>query len=263
MLPVFGSVLGANGLFRAIDPLFANYTVGFSSGFASASKWTRVNNALSYVTPTFSGVTGYAMYSFQTDTTTDPNQVEGKSSADRYASLALRYQNASLEGILVADTTLYSNQRQGNKKHSDDGFTITAGGNYKFDSGLKFVTFYQYFQDQELSTAQRGGVAADGINSFTGGDGYGFVDGWGASFGVYYPVAGGTLKGQIAYRDMDNQNDVDFTRWTVAAGYDYSLSKRTAVYAMAGYSQEKLEQAKKESATPNGYQLVIGTVHRF
>ena len=263
VLPVFGSVLGANGLFRAIDPLFANYTVGFSSGFASASKWTRVNNAVSYVTPTFAGVTGYAMYSFQTDTTDDKNQVEGKSSADRYASLALRYQNASLEGILVADTTLYSNQRQGEKKHSDDGFTITVGGNYKFDSGLKFVTFYQYFQDQELNTAQRGGVAADGINSFTGNKGYGFVDGWGASFGVHYPVAGGTLKGQIAYRDMDNQNDVDFTRWTVAAGYDYSLSKRTAVYAMAGYSQEKLEQANKESATPNGYQIVIGTVHRF
>ncbi|WP_423837978.1 porin, partial [Sutterella wadsworthensis] len=263
VLPIFGSVLGANGLFRAIDPLFANYTVGFGSGFATASKLTRVNNALSYVTPTFSGVTGYAMYSFQTDTTDDKNQVEGKSSADRYASLALRYQNASLEGILVADTTLYSNQRQGEKKHSDDGFTITVGGNYKFDSGLKFVTFYQYFQDQELNTAQRGGVAADGINSFTGNKGYGFVDGWGASFGVHYPVAGGTLKGQIAYRDMDNQHDVDFTRWTVAAGYDYSLSKRTAVYAMAGYSQEKLEQANKESATPNGYQIVFGTVHRF
>ena len=247
VLPIFGSVLGANGLFRAIDPLFANYTVGFGSGFATASKLTRVNNALSYVTPTFSGVTGYALDSFHTDTTDDKNQVEGKSSADRYASLALRYQNASLEGILVADTTLYSNQRQGEKKHSDDGFTITVGGNYKFDSGLKFVTFYQYFQDQELNTAQRGGVAADGINSFTGNKGYGFVDGWGASFGVHYPVAGGTLKGQIAYRDMDNQNDVDFTRWTVAAGYDYSLSKRTAVYAMAGYSQEKLEQANPRS----------------
>lgn len=165
VLPIFGSVLGANGLFRAIDPLFANYTVGFGSGFATASKLTRVNNALSYVTPTFSGVTGYAMYSFQTDTTDDKNQVEGKSSADRYASLALRYQNASLEGILVADTTLYSNQRQGEKKHSDDGFTITVGGNYKFDSGLKFVTFYQYFQDQELNTAQRGGVAATALTA--------------------------------------------------------------------------------------------------
>lgn len=111
VLPVFGSVLGANGLFRAIDPLFANYTVGFSSGFASASKWTRVNNAVSYVTPTFAGVTGYAMYSFQTDVVgSDSKQVEGKSSADRYASLALRYQNASLEGILVADTTLYGSE---------------------------------------------------------------------------------------------------------------------------------------------------------
>ena len=61
VLPVFGSVLGANGLFRAIDPLFANYTVGFSSGFASASNWTRINNAVRLLTPTFAGFDGSAM----------------------------------------------------------------------------------------------------------------------------------------------------------------------------------------------------------
>ena len=32
---------------------------------------------------------------------------------------------------------------------------------------------------------------------------------------------------------------------------------------MAGYSQEKLEKTGQESATPNGYQIVFGTVHRF
>lgn len=57
-MPVFGSVLGENGLFRAIDPLFANYTQGLGSGFASASIWTRVDNAFAYRTPTFGGLTG-------------------------------------------------------------------------------------------------------------------------------------------------------------------------------------------------------------
>ena len=52
VLPLFGSVLGADGLFRAIDPIFANYTVGFGSGHVTASNWTRVDNAVSYVSPT-------------------------------------------------------------------------------------------------------------------------------------------------------------------------------------------------------------------
>ena len=63
-LPIFGSVLGANGLFRAIDPLFANYTSAFGSGAATASMWTRTDNSFSYRTPTYAGLTGYAMYSF-------------------------------------------------------------------------------------------------------------------------------------------------------------------------------------------------------
>ena len=94
--------------------------------------------------------------------------------------------------------------------------------------------------------------------------GYGFVDGWGASLGVNYPLAGGVIKGQLSYRDMDNDADVDFTRLSVAAGYDYPVSKRTALYVMAGYSQEKVEDNKaKTDATPNGYELTAGIVHRF
>ena len=108
LMPIFGSVLGANGLFRAIDPLFANYTVGFGSGHATASMWTRVDNAVSYRTPTFAGLTGYAMYSFKNDSVgASKTGEESKAESDRYASLALRYLNSNFEAILVADTTLY------------------------------------------------------------------------------------------------------------------------------------------------------------
>ena len=64
-MPVFGSTLGANGLFRAIDPVNANQTNAFGSGAATASSWLRADNAVSYKTPTFAGLTGYAMYSFK------------------------------------------------------------------------------------------------------------------------------------------------------------------------------------------------------
>lgn len=271
-MPLFGSVLGADGLFRAIDPLFANYTFAFGSGSVTASDWTRVDNAISYVTPTFAGLTGYAMYSFKNDGTTDAE--ESKAESNRYASLALRYQNGGLEAVLVTDMTMYGSVD--NPDHEtedvDNGFTVTLGGNYEFSNGFKLIAFAQYFKDQWLNTNARAGVTLDGVNWITakqgnienGSDGYGFVDGYGLSLGANYPLGGGTIKGQVAYRDMDNTKDVDFSRWFVALGYDYPLSKRTSLFAMTGFTQEKVENNRtNKEATPYGFEFTAGILHRF
>lgn len=271
-MPLFGSVLGADGLFRAIDPLFANYTFAFGSGSVTASDWTRVDNAISYVTPTFAGLTGYAMYSFKNDGTTDAE--ESKAESNRYASLALRYQNGGLEAVLVADMTMYGSVD--NPDHEtedvDNGFTVTLGGNYEFSNGFKLIAFAQYFKDQWLNTNARAGVTLDGVNWITakegnienGSNGYGFVDGYGLSLGANYPLGGGTIKGQVAYRDMDNTDDVDFNRWFVALGYDYPLSKRTSLFAMTGFTQEKVENNRtNDEATPYGFEFTAGILHRF
>lgn len=264
LIPIFGSVLGANGLFRALDPVTANYTVGFGSGFATASSMTRVDNAISYKTPTFAGFTGYAMYSFKVNGKDGAGQ-EGDGSTDRYASLAVRYQQGPLEAVLIADQTRYGNDHNDQYRGFDDGSTVTFGGNYTLDNGLKLIAFGQWFDSMILSTVARAGVAYDGITELLGDAGYGQVDGYGLSFGVNFPLAGGVAKASVNYRDMDNTDNVDFTRWTVAGGYDYPLSKRTTVYAMGGYSQEKVElnDAKNTEATPGGYQLVLGLLHRF
>lgn len=281
-MPLFGSVLGADGLFRAIDPLFANYTVAFGSGSVTGSDWTRVDNAISYVTPTFAGFTAYAMYSFKNDskkTSTINGETltgeESKAESDRYASLALRYQNGALEAVLVADMTMYGSidtyDHEKPEYDVDNGFTVTLGGNYEFSNGLKLIAFGQYFKDQWLNTSARAGVTLDGVKWATSnnsdltkadGEGYGFVDGYGLSLGANYPLGGGTIKGQIAYRDMDNTKDVDFNRWFVALGYDYPMSKRTSFFAMTGYTQEKVESATRE-ATPSGYEFTAGILHRF
>lgn len=267
-MPLFGSVLGADGLFRAIDPLFANYTFAFGSGSVTASDWTRVDNAISYVTPTFAGLTGYAMYSFKNDGTTDAE--ESKAESDRYASLALRYQNGSLEAVLVTDMTMYGSvdKKEHEEAGADNGFTVTLGGNYEFSNGFKLIAFAQYFKDQWLNTNARAGVTFDGVDYITGKKGYGFVDGYGVSLGANYPLGGGTIKGQIAYRDMDNTNDVDFNRWFVALGYDYPLSKRTSLFAMTGFTQEKVENNRATTnndseATPYGFEFTAGILHRF
>ena len=120
LMPVFGSTLGADGLFRAIDPLFANYTKAFGSGHVTASSWTRVDNALSYVTPTVADFTGYAMYSFKNDSSKGGVEGHGGES-DRYASLAARYKAGALEAVLVTDTTMYGTYRTGTAASKDDG----------------------------------------------------------------------------------------------------------------------------------------------
>ncbi|MDL2060320.1 porin [Mesosutterella sp. AGMB02718] len=258
-LPIFGSVLGANGLFRAIDPIFANYTSGLGSGFATASSWTRVDNALSYRSPTFAGFTGYAMYSFKNDAKVNTAYAENKAAVDRYGSLAVRYKGDNLEAVLVADTTLWGNATYG---HADDGWTVTLGGNYKFSNGLKLIAFGQYFDKMFHNANARAGVVRSGLMAFTNNAGYGQVDGWGASLGVNYPLFGGTVKFAVNYRDMDNQTGYDFNRWTVAGAYDYELSKRTSLYALAGFSQEKIKK-NGESVKPNGCQATVGLLHRF
>lgn len=271
-MPVFGSVLGPNGLFRAIDPITANYTSALGSGYATASMWTRVDNAIAYRTPTYAGFTGYMMHSFKMDDKAqDTNeQIEGKASADRYTSLALRYQAGALEGILVGDVTDWGNKLGANQKNRDDGYTMTIGGNYTFDGGLKVLAFYQYFDTMKLNANARGGVAKDGIMDIMQSStdplvrniGYGYVDGWGMGVGVNYPVFGGTARFAVNHRQMDNEENVDFTRTTVGVTYDYPLSKSTWTYVMGGYSQEKVE-TKTEDRTPKGYQLSVGLVHKF
>ena len=267
--PVFGSTLGQHGLFRAIDPLFANYTEAFGSGHASASMWTRVDNAISYVTPNWAGFNFYGMYSFENDSTKpyDRNADEGSSGVDRYASLAARYQQGALEMVAVYDTTMYGNDRSTAPKYDDNGQTFTFGGNYTFGNGLKVLAFGQWFKDQELN---RAGVMSSALSAHKLGtgpaNGYGFVDGYGVSLGVNYPIGGGVAKAQVAYRDMENQDNTEFNRWTIAAAYDYPLSKRTAVYAMTGYTQESMEgtvDSKKVDADPSGYEFTVGMVHRF
>ena len=270
--PVFGSTLGQHGLFRAIDPLFANYTEAFGSGHASASMWTRVDNAISYVTPNWAGFNFYGMYSFQNDSTKayrdGTTHNEGSAEVDRYAALAARYQQGALEMVAVYDTTMYGNDRTLETKYDDNGQTFTFGGNYTFAGGLKVLAFGQWFKDQELNRAGVMSTALKALDIGTGSaNGYGFVDGYGLSLGVNYPIGGGVAKAQVAYRDMENQDDTEFKRWTIAAAYDYPLSKRTAVYAMTGYTQESMEtsshNATKVDADPSGYEFTVGMVHRF
>lgn len=55
------------------------------------------------------------------------------------------------------------------------------------------------------------------------------------------------------------------TRYTFAVGYEYPLSKRTKVYADAGYFKDKFEFGHDvvTDRDPEGYQAAVGLVHYF
>lgn len=94
---------------------------------------------------------------------------------------------------------------------------------------------FEYFQ-HAAAVGQRF-VAADGINKngYNFGDAANGADGYGIALGVSAPVLGGTAKAHVGYMDAEGSDDSaqDVTRWNVAVGYDYALSKRTSLYTAA------------------------------
>lgn len=65
---------------------------------------------------------------------------------------------------------------------------------------------------------------------------------------------------------LNNVFDNDIKAWALSAGYTYDLSKRTSLYAGAGYTYKELKTSivgtgfKGKSQT---YQLMTGLVHKF
>lgn len=229
--------------------LLGNTSVfGNCYGLASAkgstgSSWGRYDNTLAYVTPSYSGVQASVMYSMKADDVKGSG-TENKANTDRYAAFGLKYAGGPLTLVLAADYTI--------KGHApgvdvDDAFTITAGGNYKFDGATVYAKA-NYFKD---ATAY-----ADEFDIIT--NDYA-LKGYGLEIGTKVPVAGGNVMAAIGYRDAEHEaSGTDYTRYNLGLGYSYAFSKRTNVYGAIGYAQEEAGNVDGD-----GYQIGIGLVHKF
>ena len=51
------------------------------------------------------------------------------------------------------------------------------------------------------------------------------------------------------------------SRWNVAVGYDYNLSKRTSVYSAAGYTKD--DNTDYTGLEPSSVEVIAGLIHRF
>ena len=247
--------------------------VGTQKG-STGTAYDRYDNSLAYQTPTFGGLQGAIMYSFKGDTQSNEDSIknarENSGNADRYLAAGLRYKAGKAAVVLTGDMTMYGNaagEQKANFYHDvDNGYSFILGGNYYF--GVAKVFAKATYFDNLVNFLDSFGLitdARDGTDKTLNADGKAHalaLKGWGAELSTAVPAFGGAFLGTVGYRDA---KDVDngsykFKRWNAAVGYSYAFSKRTSVYAAAGYAQEKSNAQDRKASTA---QAGFGLVHKF
>lgn len=273
---------------------YAGTVSPFGSGWGSISGHTaifsayttRYNNALAYVSPTFSGLTVYAQYAMG-------NSDENNSTNDRYYALGAKYAAGNLELAGLVDwTNKASYFKTGTDATSsvikgaispDDAVTFNLGGSYDFGV-VKAFAAAQYF----INSSDPAGITSTMLKtqSFTGADtGWDSViksgvsaDGWGLNLGVTAPVGTGTLLVSAGYMDGDadfkvgnnaffNDEDGklgDVKAYAFSIGYTYPFSKRTYLYGGAGYTYKEFKTSDVDwKGKSKNYQIMTGIAHKF
>ena len=237
--------------------------VGNQQG-STGTAYGRYDNTLAYQTPTFGGLQGAIMYSFKGDTQSNEDSIknarENSGNADRYLAAGLRYKAGKAAVVLTGDMTMYGNaagEQKANFYHDvDNGYSFILGGNYDFGVAKAFAKV-TYFDNQvnvldsfDLISDSRDLKKAEALK------------GWGAELGTNVPAFGGNFLAAVGYRDAKDVDDgsYKFKRWNAAVGYTYAFSKRTNVYGLAGYAQEKANALDRKAS---GAQVGFGLVHKF
>jgi predicted porin len=277
----FGKVgFGRMGILNSTAGSFAigNFTpwgtgwgsVGDQSLIFGASIGSRWDNMISYRSPEFAGFQVHAQYSFGANTYDDEDDPtityeEGKTTTDRYYAIGATYNVGGLNLIGIVDSV---NEKHVTGDDPDDTLRVTIGGSYDFGVVKPYLSA-AYFKDAAMKTwmdSFASGKTAY-IESYLKGD----WDGYGVILGASAPLVGGTAHMTIGYMDAEEQNKAvnnigaDLTRYTFAVGYEYPLSKRTKVYADAGYFKDEFDwgEGGGDSVEPEGYQAAVGMIHYF
>lgn len=275
-----GSSLGTYDVVYGIGDAFdgGDWDVwGLASSF-------RYDNMLTYQSPKVYGLQATVQYSFKIDNKdTDTTKVEGESTADRYASVALTGEYGPAQAVVAYELTKYSTRDRINTPDMDDGNVIYVGGNYDFGVAKVFAmgqyfaglrSFGNVFDDDEVGT-----VGNDFVLGKKG------VEGYGLHLGTVVPVAAGELTVGAYYLDgtakadtrrsnVSKAKDMDMSYYGIAARYTYPLSNRTTVYVGGGYGEATADslEAKKSQTLSGTYKddakdktgtAYVGLTHTF
>lgn len=262
-----GSDAGSVGFYAGSVSPFGSGWGKMPGHFAVTANYdSRYNNALAYVSPKVGPVTVYAQY-------TMGNATENESGDNRLFSLGAQADFGALQvlGLVeylnkksVDGTTVYDDSKY------DDSYTINLGGSYDFGVAKVFLAG-QYFKAAPDYAGMKGNYA-DEIGK--GNEWHFSFDGFGVNVGATAPIGAGEFlvsagygKGDVNYDTKDAKISAD--AYIIQVGYTYPFSKRTNLYAGAGYMQTSMEDGFTN--TDNTYsdkdfkttQVMFGLLHKF
>ena len=247
----------------------------------------RMDNTVTYVTPSFAGVQVYAQYSFNRD---GQETAGNERQNDRYAALGATYKNGAFSSALVVDTVMHNNKSANDK----DSLGVTLGASYDFEV-VKLFAMGQYGQHENFlgttfdkgtkTTASGTKYAADYFKTLSS-KGW---KGYGVNLGATAPVLGGTVLAQASYLDAKTHDRMTYEEakkgdnattelaeksydeakaqnWGIALGYTYPFSKRTNVYTYVSYNETQVKteaEAKDTDVTTKFTEFGLGIKHTF
>lgn len=219
--------------------------------------YSRLDNSIAYTSPEFAGLTFHAMASLgQTGYSIDdagawvePEAKEGTSDIDRYYGLGVTGQWGNFgAGFVVSQVDRGHVQSD---LYNDDSTNVTASVNYDFGVAKAFLAANYYKGGEVLDDSLTDDIEAEDYSQ------------WGVSLSVAAPIAGGTLESGIGYAkgkdDVAASGEDETKIFNVGVMYKYPLSKRTYVYAGAGYDQVEDFDGEKIKTT----EVISGLVHQF
>lgn len=274
-----GELASGNGRYGIFGDKVSPFSTGWSDiaghKYVMGAGFDRMDNTITYKTPTFAGFNLLAQYSFDKNVKKDDlddkvmvgvqHGREGSAETDRQYALGVSYAAGDLylAGV-VTQTNKQSVRYDGvSLGEQDDPLTVSLGGNYNFGVAKLYVAG-QYFKDSDLAVKQ---IDRHNKDTNTKGQTGKQFNGFGLTVGADVPAFGGTAKALVGYMDADDQAATDahdMQRYAFSVGYEYPLSKRTFVYGGAGYyvdSYDKVAADRDDKASVAA--VNAGLVHKF
>ena len=222
----------------------------------------RLDNMVTYQTPTAAGFTGYAQYSFANDTKNgDSDNVDNMRETNRYTAFGLTYANGPVKAIVAYDTVMFKHygpnvtNPAGDSLNVGDNRNITVGGSYDF--GFMRVSAYgQYVK------GARSAYGVDNLWGYFSSD----ADGYNFHLGTQVPMSWGRLYVAAYYGKVeanDARDNDEGTNYNILLGGEYDFSKRTSLYSGIAYRQVKIDSDSTVHIDDKTTQVIFGLRHAF